>query len=77
MISWAKSCSGRAQQTPGAPAVSCGDLTLTLGQLEALGVKLGDLVTIGLPMVSTSSRHAGAFGSSVRNPNSILPTPDS
>ncbi|PDT64246.1 acid--CoA ligase [Bradyrhizobium ottawaense] len=52
--------SRRAQATPNAPAVSCGETTLTCGQLEAranriaralerLGVKLGDLVTIGLP----------------------------
>ncbi|WFU71255.1 AMP-binding protein [Bradyrhizobium sp. CB2312] len=52
--------SRRAQATPDAPAVSCGEITLTWGQLEAranriaraleeLGVKLGDLVTIGLP----------------------------
>ncbi|MGY4430815.1 bile acid-coenzyme A ligase [Bradyrhizobium sp. F1.13.1] len=49
----------RAQATPDAPAVSCGEITLSYGQLEAranriaralqgLGVKLGDLVTIGL-----------------------------
>lgn len=49
-----------AQVTPDAPAVSCGETTLTWGQLEAranriaralagLRVKLGDLVTIGLP----------------------------
>lgn len=50
----------RAQATPDAPAVSCGETTLTCGQLEAranriaralhgLGVELGDMVTIGLP----------------------------
>lgn len=50
----------RAQATPDAPAVSCGEATLSCSQLEAranriaralqgLGVKLGDLVTIGLP----------------------------
>ncbi|MGY4334724.1 bile acid-coenzyme A ligase [Bradyrhizobium sp. LB7.2] len=50
----------RAQATPDASAVSCGEITLTCGELEAranriaralqkLGVKLGDLVTIGLP----------------------------
>ncbi|MHC1949929.1 AMP-binding protein [Bradyrhizobium sp. UFLA06-06] len=50
----------RAQTTPDMPAVSCGRITLTCGQLEAqanriaralegLGVKVGDLVTIGLP----------------------------
>ncbi|MCK1334596.1 AMP-binding protein [Bradyrhizobium sp. 38] len=50
----------RAAATPSAPAVSCGEITLTCGQLEAranriaralegLGVKQGDLVTIGLP----------------------------
>lgn len=49
-----------AQATPDSPAVSCGEATLTWGQLDArtsriaralagLGVKLGDLVTIGLP----------------------------
>ncbi|WP_314963827.1 AMP-binding protein [Bradyrhizobium cosmicum] len=50
----------RAEATPDAPAVTCGEMTLTCGQLEArsnriaralegLGVKRGDLVTIGLP----------------------------
>ncbi|OSI30557.1 AMP-binding protein [Bradyrhizobium canariense] len=50
----------RARATPDAPAVSCGEITLTCGQLEAranriaralhrLGVKVGDLITIGLP----------------------------
>ncbi|MCK1518815.1 AMP-binding protein [Bradyrhizobium sp. 17] len=49
-----------AQTAPHARAVSCGETTLTFGQLDAqtnriayalegLGVKLGDLVTIGLP----------------------------
>ncbi|WP_051448306.1 AMP-binding protein [Bradyrhizobium sp. WSM1417] len=49
-----------AQAVPDAPAVTCGETTLTYGQLEArtnriaralerLGVKVGDLVTIGLP----------------------------
>ncbi|MDA9504848.1 acid--CoA ligase [Bradyrhizobium sp. CCBAU 11386] len=49
----------RAQAMPDAPAVTCGETTLTYGQLEArtnrvaralekLGVKPGDLVTIGL-----------------------------
>nr|WP_283808515.1 AMP-binding protein [Bradyrhizobium japonicum] len=50
----------RAQATPDEPAVSCGEVTLTWRQLESrtnriaralerLGVKHGDLVTIGLP----------------------------
>ncbi|TYL71133.1 AMP-binding protein [Bradyrhizobium cytisi] len=50
----------RAQMTPDIPAVSCSEVTLTCEQLEAranriaralegLGVKVGDLVTIGLP----------------------------
>lgn len=50
----------RAQVAPDEPAVSCGEVTLTWGQLESrtsriaraleqLGVKHGDLVTIGLP----------------------------
>ncbi|WP_407175670.1 AMP-binding protein [Bradyrhizobium sp. STM 3562] len=49
----------RAKATPNAPAVTCGEETLTCAQLEVranriaralqgLGVKLGDLVTIGL-----------------------------
>ncbi|NOJ44573.1 AMP-binding protein [Bradyrhizobium australiense] len=60
MISLGEKLSRRAQATPDAPAVSCGETTLTCGQLEAranrvaralegLGVKLGDFVTIGLP----------------------------
>ncbi|MDH2348839.1 class I adenylate-forming enzyme family protein [Bradyrhizobium sp. SSUT77] len=60
MISLGEKLSRRAQAAPDASAVSCGDVTLTSGQLEArtnrmaraleaLGVKLGDLVTIGLP----------------------------
>jgi len=49
-----------AQLKPDAPAVSCGDVTLTYSQFHSLsnraargllahGVKLGDLVTLGLP----------------------------
>ncbi|MCK1338575.1 AMP-binding protein [Bradyrhizobium sp. 38] len=60
LISLGEKLSRRAQATPDAPAVSCDETTLTCSQLEAsanriaralegLGVKLGDLVTIGLP----------------------------
>lgn len=60
MIPLGEKLSRRAQATPDGPAVSCGETTLTWGQLdvrtnriaralEGLGVKLGDLVTIGLP----------------------------
>ncbi|WP_314963512.1 AMP-binding protein [Bradyrhizobium cosmicum] len=60
MIPLGEKLSRRALATPDAPAVSCGEITLTYAQLEiktnriaraleALGVKLGDLVTIGLP----------------------------
>lgn len=60
MISLGEKLYRRAQATPDAPAVSCGEISLTCRQLEAranriaralqkLGVKLGDLVTIGLP----------------------------
>ncbi|MCK1575071.1 AMP-binding protein [Bradyrhizobium sp. 174] len=52
--------SRRAEATPDAPAVSCGEITLGCRQLEAranriaralegMGIKQGDLVTIGLP----------------------------
>lgn len=60
MISLGEKLSRRARATPDAPAVSCGEITLTCAQLEKranriaralemLGVKLGDLVAIGLP----------------------------
>ncbi|WP_407193143.1 AMP-binding protein [Bradyrhizobium sp. STM 3566] len=60
LISLGEKLYRRAQATPDAPAVSCGEVTLTCRQLEAranriaralqkLGVRLGDLVTIGLP----------------------------
>ncbi|WP_247903837.1 AMP-binding protein [Bradyrhizobium sp. 131] len=60
MIPLGETLSRRAQAMPNAPAVSCGETTLTWRQLEArtnriargleaLGVKLGDLVAIGLP----------------------------
>ncbi|MCS3765862.1 MULTISPECIES: AMP-binding protein [Bradyrhizobium] len=60
MIPLGEKLSRRAKATPHAPAVSCGETTLTWSQLDAranriaralegLGVKLGDLVTIGLP----------------------------
>ncbi|WBL77877.1 AMP-binding protein [Bradyrhizobium xenonodulans] len=60
MIPLGEKLSRRAQATPYVSAVSCGEATLTWGQLEAranriaraleqLGVKHGDLVTIGLP----------------------------
>ncbi|WFU71272.1 AMP-binding protein [Bradyrhizobium sp. CB2312] len=50
----------RAHATPNMPAVSCGETTLTWAQLEArtnriaraleeLGIKIGDVVTIGMP----------------------------
>ncbi|WP_245471947.1 AMP-binding protein [Bradyrhizobium nanningense] len=60
MIPLGEKLTRSAQATPDAPAVSCGETTRTWRQLEAhanriaralegLGVKLGDLVTIGLP----------------------------
>ncbi len=60
VISLGEKLSRRARATPDAPAVSCGAITRTCAQLEMranriaralemLGVKLGDLVTIGLP----------------------------
>lgn len=60
MISLGEKLSRRARAAPDAPAVSCGETTLTWSQFEARanriahalegqGVKLGDLVTIGLP----------------------------
>ncbi|WP_314963588.1 AMP-binding protein [Bradyrhizobium cosmicum] len=60
MISLSEKLSRRARAAPYGRALSCGETTLTWGQLEArtnriaralegLGVKLGDLVTIGLP----------------------------
>ncbi|MCK1479637.1 AMP-binding protein [Bradyrhizobium sp. 197] len=60
IIALGEKLSRQAQTTPNAPAVSCGETTLTWSQLEArtnriaralegLSVQLGDLVTIGLP----------------------------
>jgi bile acid-coenzyme A ligase len=60
MISLGEKLARRARAAPDAPIVSCGDITWTAAQfhartnriahaLEGLGVKLGDLVTIGLP----------------------------
>jgi bile acid-coenzyme A ligase len=60
MISLGEKLARRARATPDAPIVSCGDVTRTVAEfhartnriahaLEGLGVRLGDLVTIGLP----------------------------
>ena len=60
MISFGAKLKQHAQTQPDAPAVTCGDETLTYGQLhrrsnriarglQSLGVKAGDLVTVGLP----------------------------
>ncbi|MDR3512817.1 MAG: AMP-binding protein [Caulobacteraceae bacterium] len=60
MIALGEKLGRRARATPDAPAVSCGELTRSWAAfdastnriargLERLGVKLGDLVTIGLP----------------------------
>jgi bile acid-coenzyme A ligase len=60
MISLGEKLKRRARAAPDAPIVSCGEETLTVAAfhartnriahaLEGLGVKLGDLVTIGLP----------------------------
>lgn len=60
MISLGEKLYRRAQAAPDKPAISCGEVTLTWRQLESrtnriaralelLGVKHGDLVTIGLP----------------------------
>lgn len=60
MISLGAKLAQHATFQPNAPAVSCGSLTLTYGELHrrtnrlarglaALGVKHGDLVTLGLP----------------------------
>jgi bile acid-coenzyme A ligase len=60
MISLSEKLKRRVRAAPDAPIVSCGETTLTVAQfhartnriahaLEGLGVKLGDLVTIGLP----------------------------
>ncbi|WP_038937034.1 AMP-binding protein [Bradyrhizobium japonicum] len=60
MIALGEKLSSHARVTPDGPALSCAETTLTWGQLElrttriaraleGLGVKLGDLVTIGLP----------------------------
>ncbi|UPJ26358.1 AMP-binding protein [Bradyrhizobium sp. CW1] len=60
LIPLGEKLSRSAQMTPDRPAVSCGETTITWGQLEArarriaralegLGVQFGDLVTIGLP----------------------------
>lgn len=60
MISFGAKLAQHAAQQPDAPAVSCGDETLTYGELHrrsnriarglaAKGVKFGDLVTVGLP----------------------------
>ena len=60
MISLGAKLQQLAELKPDAPAVTCGDTTLTYGQfhrltnrvargLSSLGVKHGDLVTLGLP----------------------------
>jgi bile acid-coenzyme A ligase len=60
MISLGEKLARRARAAPDAPLVSCGEVTRTAGEfhartnriahaLEGLGVKQGDLVTIGLP----------------------------
>ena len=60
MISFGAKLAQHARRDPDAPAVSCGAETLTYGQLHrrsnriarglaSLGVKAGDLVTVGLP----------------------------
>ena len=60
MISLGAKLKQLAELKPDAPAVTCGDITLTYGQfhrmtnrvargLASYGVKLGDLVTLGLP----------------------------
>lgn len=60
MISLGEKLRLLAKQKPDAPAVSCGETTLTYGEFDRLtnraarglasyGVKLGDLVTLGLP----------------------------
>lgn len=60
MISFGAKLALNARMGPDRPAVTCGDQTLTYGQLHrrsnriarglaALGVKAGDLVTVGLP----------------------------
>ncbi|MEO8115212.1 MAG: AMP-binding protein, partial [Phenylobacterium sp.] len=60
MISFGAKLKQHAERQPDAPAVSCGERTLTYGELHrrtnaiahglaALGVKQGDLVTVGLP----------------------------
>lgn len=60
MISFGAKLKQHARTQPDAPAVTCGDETLTYGQLhrrsnriarglQSLGVKAGDLVTVGLP----------------------------
>ena len=59
-ISLGEKLARRARAAPDAPIVSCGEVTRTVAEfhartnriahaLEGLGVKLGDLVTIGLP----------------------------
>src|ERR1700754_2913039 len=60
MISFGAKLKQHAQRQPDAPAVTCDDQTITYGDLhrrsnriarglQALGVKQGDLVTVGLP----------------------------
>jgi len=60
MISFGAKLKQHAERQPDAPAVTCDDQTITYGQLhrrsnriarglQALGVKEGDLVTVGLP----------------------------
>jgi bile acid-coenzyme A ligase len=60
MISFGAKLAQHARFQPNAPAVSCGETTLTYGELHrrtnrlarglaAMGVKHGDLVTLGLP----------------------------
>ena len=60
MISFGAKLRQHAQNQPDAPAVTCEDQTVTYGELhrrtnriarglQALGVKAGDLVTVGLP----------------------------
>ncbi len=60
MISFGAKLKQHAQRQPDAPAVTCDDQTITYAELhrrsnriarglQALGVKPGDLVTVGLP----------------------------
>jgi len=60
MISFGAKLKQHAQRQPDAPAVTCDDQTITYGELhrhsnriarglQTLGVKAGDLVTVGLP----------------------------